>query len=379
MSMPRAVAGPVPPAAVFVTPPAIRLSRNANIQILRAIAALGVVWHHSMHALSDTLSPGRFVWNSSFGAYGVMLFFVISGYIMMMVTARKEKTVRSFLSARLIRILPLYYLLTAVIIVMKITGIAHFGKDPVTAIWALKSFLFLPFTKTDTPSDPILFPGWTLNYEMMFYMLFACFLAVRKEALRAQLVIAAILAVYTLALIWPTPLMRYFGSDLILGFAFGVALWPLTQRITLGWRAASTLIILGFAVLLAIDANGLNATPHIAAVLSLAAAAIVAGAIFLEKQGLSWRNRWAVGLGDASYALYLIHPLMIALVASLAVKAHLNDSTAGLSLSVAAMLILSLIAAALLYRLVDSPLQDRLKRWKPVAVKANRRQAEVCD
>ncbi|GAA0536512.1 exopolysaccharide production protein ExoZ [Rhizomicrobium palustre] len=330
--------------------------KNANIQVLRAVAALGVVFHHSMHALEDS-APGHFQWNWSFGAYGVEIFFVISGYIMMMVTSAKEKTAGSFLTARLIRILPLYYLLTAFVIVLKITGLAHFGNDPITPAWAAKSFLFLPFTKADMPSSPILFPGWTLNYEMMFYLLFAASLMVRSETLRVKIVIASIAAAFLLPWIWSTPLTRYFGSEVITGFAFGVALWPLTQKLRLTPAIATALIVAGVAAMAAIDHNHLNDTPLMGAALSLAAAAIVAGAIFLERGGLSVKNRALVGLGDASYALYLVHPIVIAVIAHLAAKAHVGPVAMVLT-----MIAASLAVAVVMYEKLDRPLHEGLRR-----------------
>lgn len=330
--------------------------KNTNIQVLRAVAALGVLFHHSMHALKDN-QLSSYAWNWSFGAYGVEIFFVISGYIMMMVTSAKEKTPGSFLTTRLIRILPLYYLLTAFVIALKLTGLAHFGNDPITPVWAAKSFLFLPFAKADTPSAPILYPGWTLNYEMMFYLLFAASLMVRSEALRIKLIIGAIAAAFLLPWLWPAPLTRYFGAEVISGFAFGVALWPLVQKLRLHGALAAALIMAGFATMAAIDLNHLNDTPLMGTALSLAAAAIVAGAIFLERDGLSIKTRALITLGDASYALYLLHPIVIAVVAHIAVKAH-----AGPAIAVLGMIVASLLAAMVVHEKLDKPLHEGLRR-----------------
>lgn len=94
----------------------------ASVQGLRAIAALLVVWTHSIDAAS-AFSPTRqsgFFHLAGWGACGLDIFFVISGFIVSLVAARvvekKEQSAGQFLSRRFTRIYPLYWILTAIIV-----------------------------------------------------------------------------------------------------------------------------------------------------------------------------------------------------------------------------------------------------------------------
>jgi exopolysaccharide production protein ExoZ len=125
-----------------------------SIQILRAAAALGVLLDHAGRWLD--VAP-----IVDIGAAGVDLFFVISGFIMVYTSERlfgQTGAPQRFLARRIIRIVPLYWTLTA------FAALVLFGFGPNT----LGSYLFIP-----THRGPILTVGWTLNYEMMFYSLFA--------------------------------------------------------------------------------------------------------------------------------------------------------------------------------------------------------------
>ena len=87
--------------------------RGANnlilpIQYLRGIAAILVVWFHATIQV-DGVST---YFSSSFGASGVDLFFVISGFIMVVTTAGKDVTPQRFFVLRIIRVVPLYWLAT---------------------------------------------------------------------------------------------------------------------------------------------------------------------------------------------------------------------------------------------------------------------------
>ena len=142
-----------------------------NIQFLRGISALLVCCFHFKNNLnSNDFNWGDLLFNK--GSIGVPIFFVISGFIMVYTSKNinlnhsKIHLIVDFLIKRVIRIVPLYYLLTFAWIFLGGSLLAYFQGDLVNRLW--RSLLFLP-----QKEFPILYLGWSLNYEMFFYFIFA--------------------------------------------------------------------------------------------------------------------------------------------------------------------------------------------------------------
>jgi exopolysaccharide production protein ExoZ len=131
--------------------------RLQSIQFLRAIAALLVLLFH--------LSDGRIVT----GASGVDIFFVISGFIMGTVGVGERP--RDFIVKRAARIVPLYWLITMAMCIGALLGVfSRFSYDIESLV---KSLLFIPYYDASGHIWPLVVPGWTLNLEALFYILFA--------------------------------------------------------------------------------------------------------------------------------------------------------------------------------------------------------------
>ena len=128
-------------------------NKITNIQVLRFIAAFSVMMVHLPLI--------------GFGIWGVDIFFVISGFIMMYVT---EKNHKNFFLKRLIRIIPIYWILTFGVFSVAILKPDLLNNTTADYEHLLKSLFFIPFNKNETGHFPILFLGWTLNYEMIFYL-----------------------------------------------------------------------------------------------------------------------------------------------------------------------------------------------------------------
>lgn len=330
------------------------MARLTAIQALRAFAAIAVLL---AHAIGDiTARAGiELVPRIAAGAAGVDLFFVISGFIMVYSSQQlvgSPGAGRIFLARRLARIVPLYWLVTLVYLLMQMAQ----GKWQVLQPgWILASLLFLPFPGvTGAGLSPIYGIGWTLNFEMMFYVVFAIALSSGRPGPGRIVAIVLVVAVAIAAIVPLPPLLRYWSHEIVLDFVFGIAI---ASAFLSGWRlpraAGAALVTAGAAGLATSTALGFMAgLPDQAAIAprslawGLPMAFIVAGVVLTPSSAPNAPS--AVGgalgrLGDASYSIYLLHPLAI-----VAMRPALPAAVAALGPVAGALLHLALVLALVL-------------------------------
>jgi exopolysaccharide production protein ExoZ len=162
--------------------------RLSSLQFLRAIAAWMVVFHHYNQVFFNWDTSGSIMGQGLgdlfryYGKLGVDIFFVISGFIMYYSLNKKPATSRDFLINRIVRVLPVYWFYTFLLLVLALFTLVEI-KSQFTAASLFKSLFFIPH---DNPSEslgfyPFLTVGWTLNFEMFFYFTLALLLAVLKN------------------------------------------------------------------------------------------------------------------------------------------------------------------------------------------------------
>ncbi|MCD7766177.1 MAG: acyltransferase [Lachnospiraceae bacterium] len=157
-------------------------SRFDGIQTLRGISAVLIVMHHM-----------RFF---ARGAFGVDIFFCISGFMIMLTTHRgpdasSGNRTRFFLRKRLIRIVPFYYLMTFLTYALLTAFPDLFEQTQTSVVFLIKSLLFIPFDIGNGVLQPLLRVGWTINCEIFFYLLF--FLALHISHRYRGLICSALL------------------------------------------------------------------------------------------------------------------------------------------------------------------------------------------
>lgn len=292
-----------------------------NVQALRAVAALLVVLYH----LRAWISAPGLDWQA--GQAGVDIFFVISGFIIGFITVR-EREVSTFLRRRILRVVPLYWGLTiAVFVAALVTPIVLNGHSP-APYELVKSLLFIPYVAPDGAKSPLVFLGWTLNFEMFFYVAFAVamILSYRHRIAIVSVALGGIVAGGALAGrpdAARSPVLATYLDPIMLEFVAGMglsAIWPHVPR----WIAEASLrraidgvaIVGGSAAVVAIGFSG-HAIDEITRVVlwGVPAVAIVAAALWAEARGVAVSGRTVLLLGAASYALYLTHPFVIKAVA----------------------------------------------------------------
>lgn len=287
-----------------------------SVQILRAAAALLVLAFHVQHEAVFRLgfpdAP-----RLGFGAAGVDIFFVVSGFIMVWSTrdmAGQPGAARAFLARRLVRIVPLYWIMTTVLLVgMLVWPPQHFrGVDPAHLV---ASYLFLPWPNPEGGPAPFYGLGWTLNHEMFFYAVFAACLALpgRRGVLAATGILAA-LVVAGLAIPGLPFALEVWFRPIVLEFVAGALVALLRLRgVTLPGVARIALLGLGAAGLVGTEWLDRDLVDQGRAIVwGIPATLIMAGAVLGPEPPLRGvLARVAVLLGDASYSIYLTHFLVL--------------------------------------------------------------------
>jgi exopolysaccharide production protein ExoZ len=371
-----------------------------SIQFLRAFAAILVVYHHGLkHPMGETFSyQQNFYQLKNFGCIGVDLFFVISGFIITYVANAYLGASQSinFLAKRFLRINPIYYLVSfiylGVILILKLVG----GYEPYIpslnkVVNSLVDMLLVLPTSGDILSfSPLLIVGWTLSFEWLFYLFFfsTVLLKIRQKAF--WLVVVICLLVLLGQLLRPTDLrLLFLTNPIMLEFLLGVMLCWLYIRVKLvpTYVGASCLIIgiVCYGLLIRYDfgsvwhyKNILNGEQSIGRFwqLGIPSCLIVAGCVFLEKNkrfNQLWDNRYALLVGDASYSIYLIHPIFIFIF-------RLIFDRTGFFIPADAIILLevliSIIISILFFKMVERPLLLKVRnieKWNAVTTASHKK------
>ena len=292
------------------------------------------------------------------GEAGVDIFFVISGFIMCHVTAGRRPGVGAFVRDRLARILPLYWILTSVALGVFLLAPGRVNSSG-GATHILASYLLVP-----VEGKFLVQAGWTLSYELYFYLLFAAGLLARGRKGMAM-VAAALLSLAGLGAWVPSSHhgLGFLTNDLLLEFACGIGLYALYERqvVRRGWIAI-LIAAAGAALFVAVnrspDHHVLSAIRAIR--YGVPAFLVCAGLVFLERPIARHRIAWLMLLGDSSYSLYLSHVFTIAALAMVLERVGAGgrwvDAAAALL-----MLAAPVFAAILCYRWLERPLRVALK------------------
>ena len=297
-----------------IGPPRLGREPLSLVQILRALAALGVALDHLAFELARQFKWGAAPSLFSVGSAGVDLFFVISGFIIVYVSEPlfgRSWAPAYFLARRLARVAPLYWSATAIVLLDDLARHADLAAANLSLPSVVASFYFFPYPRPGGQLSPIYSIGWTLNYELFFYSSFAvALLAARGRAVLAVVILFVVLVTVGRLLplpgslaFWSDPIILEFGSGMLVALAFRA-----------GWRcppwSSYILIAAGAAAFLLTPAGDAAGLPR-AVSWGSPAFCIVAGVVFLQRPAGDHRIADAFCLlGNASYPLYLVHPFV---------------------------------------------------------------------
>ncbi|ASJ72931.1 acyltransferase family protein [Granulosicoccus antarcticus] len=312
------------------------------LQYLRAVAALAVVYSHTVIQVADYQQ-----YLTDAGSFGVDIFFVISGFIMIYI-AKPSDTPVNFFIHRIRRVAPMYWFFTLLMAAILLAMPSVF-KNTVFDVKAMfLSLAFIPHWSLahTTEAWPIVAPGWSLNFEMYFYLIFAVslFCAQRFRIAFITLVITAVFLIATVLNDGQSAIAEFFSKSLVFEFILGMLLAVAFKR---GFRlppaTAAWLLLLASCVLLIklplprIFEYGIPSF-------------LVVMACLYVKIG---EHRWAVLLGDASYALYLSHIFTLGVLRKF-VAPHLGTGEMAAYLFVLISLIVCTLVSVVIHKYVDN-------------------------
>jgi peptidoglycan/LPS O-acetylase OafA/YrhL len=331
----------------------MRKYKLSNIQMLRAVAALGVLLHHLLphyHAMG-----GEAQWANTIGKWGfvgVDIFFVISGYIMAYTTYSKPRTfdtVKTFLRHRFSRIYlgywPFFFAMAAIIWTVYPSKWQHL--DVWGSFWLTQPDMF----------KLVLPVSWTLTYELYFYVLFALTLLL---PFRISTYLFGIAALLVIASTWYhvhfAPMMRdFFTSPLLLEFFGGFFLFALGKKIPPHPIVFISLLLAVFACYAWGIVHDVRDGWMRVATYGTGALALVALAIFTERKERFRAPSFLVELGDASYTLYLSHLILLELYWMSGLRSFFEHTRMPL-LGAFVFVLLAVIFSLLYYRHIEKPL-----------------------
>jgi peptidoglycan/LPS O-acetylase OafA/YrhL len=342
--------------------PVIASKNYLTVQALRAVAALLVVVYHALDMWGlriDSAAPGLW-WTN--GAAGVDIFFVISGFVMVVSSCRmtsQPHAWRTFIRHRVVRIVPLYWLLTTAKLALVFLFADLALRSGIDLDYIARSYLFFPVVDSASHFRPLLPVGWTLTYEFLFYLMFTLALALHVDVLRVLVPGLGLFAIVALFKTQSWPAWTILFNTIVVEFIFGVVLAKLILR---GWQLpapiAAALVVAGFALILTVP-EGSESLRTLT--WGLPALAIVAGAVSLERHVAGAIPRWLLALGDASYSIYLTHGFIVPVIGLVFIAFHWTGVLAE-ALAIVACLAAGSIVGWLVYLVVERPMMHSLKR-----------------
>ena len=349
-----------------------------TIQVLRAIAASMVVLHHFTIAYCGNRNAYSFFSASGLGELGqsgVDVFFVISGFIMFYTQFPKSEATRSlkdrkdaallFLKKRVIRIYPLYWFWTTALVVLWKAGLIFQGQS-LSPMYTFMSYLLFPWRGADGHVHSFLDQGWTLSFEMYFYLCFSLIFFLDNNRTRNLIYLLGLLAVNCFAArqLHASQNVTYLtNNSLIMEFVYGAIIGTIVsyakniKSVTL-FRLA---FYLGWILLLATVFIHVDDDSRFL-LYGIPASLIVLSAAMIDKFSDSRPPRSLVFLGDASYSIYLAHGIFCLSFGHLIKNGHFMNINGDLLIFVG--VVATIWVSSLFYPLLEKPMLSAINGKK---------------
>ena len=312
-----------------------------NIQILRGFAAINVVlFHIILTASTYNQNTNLLLLIDNFGLSGVDIFFVISGFIITYSQSINKKKISDFLVLRFIRIIPVYWFLTFIFALLFFFFSSSFRVRTINLEHVFYSFFFVSNISLSAP--PVIIPGWTLEYEMIFYFLFSISLLIKNLKLKFIYLFISI------------SLTAFFLKEFkMFEFLFGIicALIYLNCHIS----KKNSFIILFVSIIFFFITIVNKSFLYNYFIWGFSSFLLVLSLIYLPQI----KSQIFIYLGNASYSIYLIQIFTIPIFYKLSSKFLLKLNSDIVALI---CLLFSVITGCLLHLFIEKPLIHSLKK-----------------
>ncbi|WP_430813434.1 acyltransferase family protein [Carboxylicivirga sp. RSCT41] len=332
------------------------MNKLNQLQALRGIAAMLVCCFHAKDYINFQFPIGDILFGN--GTIGVQIFFILSGFIMVYTTKtydynNKFKNFRTFMLKRIIRVVPLYFALTIVWLVLVNRSILFINNENLYPI--LKALLFIP-----SEQEPPLYVGWTLNYEMFFYLIFGVSLMFGK--IRYAMIYGIILSLvfiipqfstvdFTLSAspeYFSNPYFNMATNDLLLYFLSGVFIGNIYDKIKISNAIVWLMFIISIIAFLLHYFNLLEFLQTKLLICSMLIFSVILMDVKLNLKSSSFLSY----LGDISYSIYLIHPIVILIIRGVVKKTGFEEYLYT-PLVFVLIIIVTLIASSVTYKYIE--------------------------
>ncbi len=310
-----------------------------NLQILRAFAAINVcILHLISTAANYSFTPNYLSILKGWGNNGVDIFFVLSGFIILHSQLQKKRSFRDFFKFRIIRIVPIYWFITMILVLCYlIIPEKALNSDLPSTEYIFQSLFFLSSLNSDF-FVPFVGVGWTLELEMLFYLIFGLSL-IFGQWNKSYLFIFLCLVIISIIT----------SNFILVEFLFGMLIALAFNNVKLQHKYGLIIASIGFLLLLCSinQINDINLTRIV--FWGLPSSLIVFGLVYAKQ----FNNALLKYLGDASYSIYLIHPFIISAFYKLIT---LLSITTNHDLLAIIALFLSVSCGAFMYSYIEKPM-----------------------
>ncbi len=335
-----------------------------NIQALRGIAVLLVIFYHSI-AIETKYNSDYIVMPDFFkiGNIGVDIFFIISGFIMVTVTQnyfKDRNKFYQFMYLRFTRIYPLYWFYTILLLPILFIKPEWINSSQNGNVDILSSILLFP-----SETLPLIMVGWSLIHEVYFYIIFGLFLLLidKTKLIKYAFIWLLLIIIGNIFIGHNSPLIKLIINPLTVEFIAGILIGIYFLNYNHKLRFSKTLLFISFLSLLfvsylheSVEIQGWNRIM----IYGIPSFLIVLFSIEVEKQGFIF-HKYLINVGDASYSIYLSHLLTLSVVAKI-FNIFLFESYIFELFMVITMLIIALIWGLISYKYIEIPMINFTKK-----------------
>ncbi|QMR44498.1 acyltransferase [Citrobacter freundii] len=323
-----------------------------SIHYMRGIAALMVFFYHERAMLNGVYAQsniGSLLFSN--GYFGVDLFFMISGFVILLST-ENDGSSSSFALKRFFRIFPTYW----VGILLMIAVIIITGAKEINAPMLLKSLLLIPYDSTAVPpffGFSLISTAWTLTFEILFYLIFMASMTFShkyRAEICGSIITITFMVLFTLSdresmfsayarnngVIFDNVfILKILASPMMLEFVFGMLVFKIRKHLSF-----ISPFILYIASLVAVSML-YQLTGHGPLGVAIPCAIIFISAILIDQKLPIKDNVFMNRLGDLSYSFYITHPITLLLLHSFKIPFYSNKGVASMLIVLSICLLVS--------------------------------------